>query len=324
MRRPGFPRPIALRCATAWFLGASLVDLTGCSVYGTELLARPGADSPVDADAGDASRESRTDDVAVEAAIPDVGAESPDGEGDETVTDADGVDRADTSVAEVGSETSAPNEGGEADAPGADASGAADSAEGSAVQDAGDGALGTLVFADDFERNTVGQPAAGWTRVGGSGTDWEVATDAGLVFQQDRSLSTTLRFCYAGPVRSGAGSVSARVKVLANGTSSVTTALVCIRYAVNGTAFDCLALEPGVGLQIKTMQGDGPVWPTGVSMGIWYALKLGIDASGMLTAYVDGVTLGSMRPAAAVDNSPIAVGTQSAEAAFDDVVLTTP
>src|SRR5262249_29524965 len=154
-----------------------------------------------------------------------------------------------------------------------------------------------------------------WTRVNGSSTDWEIAPDTSLVFRQDRSLSTTLRVCYAGPPTTGASTVSARVKVIANGTSGVTTAMLCLRMNALASAFDCLALEPGVGLQVKTSQGDSPVWMTGVSMGIWYALRLSLDTSGMLRAYLDGVLLGAVRPATEVDNAPIGIATQQAEAA---------
>ena len=88
--------------------------------------------------------------------------------------------------------------------------------------------------------------------------------------------------------------------------------------------YHCLGLEPGVGLQIKSGVESGPVWSTGISMGIWYNLKLSIDASGLLTGYLDGNLLGSFRPATVIRTSDIAVATLSAEAAFDDVVLTVP
>jgi hypothetical protein len=298
-------------------------------VYSTDLLPSAGDDASIDAggDAAEAPSEVRGADDVADGARPDISVEMPDTAGDVTPVDSASADTADASVRSDVVESSAAAETGVVDAPGAetnDATGTDGARDASDGGDSGDAGVGTVVFVDDFERNLVGMSATGWTRIGGSATDWEVAADTGLVFQQDRSLSTTLRLCYAGPSRSGAGSVSARVKVLGNGTSSVPTALLCLRYAINGSGYECLGLEPGVGLQIKTLAGDGPVWPTGVSMNLWYGLKLSLDASGMLSAYVDGTLLGTFRPAAAVDYSPVAVGTQSALAAFDDVVLTTP
>jgi hypothetical protein len=233
--------------------------------------------------------------------------------------EADGGDDASHADAKAGIDADATSgmvvEGGSVD-DGAKGARDADSMTGS---DAG----GTVLFSDNFENHAVGVQAAGWTRVGGSANDWVVASESSHVFVQANSPSSTIRFCHAGPLTSGAANISARTKVTLIGTSGITTAMVCIRYAASGD-YHCLGLEPGIGLQIKTNQGDGPVWPAGIAIGTWYQLRLGVDASGLLSAYLDGNLMGTFRPATSIGSGDVAVSTQSAEAAFDDVVLTSP
>jgi hypothetical protein len=146
-------------------------------------------------------------------------------------------------------------------------------------------------------------------------------------FRQDQATSSTMRFCYAGPTISGAATVSARAKILLNGSSGATTGMVCVRYAVSGGAFECLALEPP-GLRIKTSGGDGgplslPMSMT-VTIGTSYNIALSVDATGLLRAYAGGSLLGTFQSPVSIPSGVVAVGTQSAEAAFDDVVLTVP
>jgi len=184
---------------------------------------------------------------------------------------------------------------------------------------------GTVVFSDNFEGDAVGMQAAGWNRVGGSDGDWEVATDMTRDFRQDHAQSSTFRLCYAGPTISGAATVLARAKILLSGSSGATTGMVCVRYAVSGGAFQCLALEPP-GLRIKTSGGDGQLLslPVAVAVGTSYNVALSVDATGLLRAYAGGSLLGSFQSPVSVPSGVVAVATQSAEAAFDDIVLTVP
>jgi hypothetical protein len=123
-----------------------------------------------------------------------------------------------------------------------------------------------------------------------------------------------------------AETVTARVKITATGSSGTTTAMVCVRYpSGGGTPYACLALEQGVGAQIKVGSGgDGPMWPTTVALGTWYDVKLTVDASGALTAYVDSVMLGVFMPSTSIASGVVAIATQSSEAEFDDVVVSEP
>jgi hypothetical protein len=168
--------------------------------------------------------------------------------------------------------------------------------------------------------------AAGWTRYGGSNGDWSVAKDGSQVFAQNHAMSSTLRVCYAGPVVSVPETVEARVKITAVGSSGTTTAMVCVRYPSGGGApYACLALEESLGAQIKVGSGnDGPLWPTTITVGTWYDVKLSVDASGALTAYVAGTMLGVFMPTTSIAGGVIAIGTQSAEAEFDDIAVTEP
>jgi hypothetical protein len=170
-------------------------------------------------------------------------------------------------------------------------------------------------------------PASGWKRVGGSQGDWTVIKDTTQVLAQNGSTSSTPRYCYAGPVLTVPATVTAKVKITAAGSSGTRTAMVCVRYpSAGGTPYACLALEVGVGAQIKTggSSNDGPMWPTTVSLGTWYDVKLTVDASGAFTGYVDGTMLGVFMPTTAIASGVVAVATQSSEAEFDDVVLTDP
>ena len=128
---------------------------------------------------------------------------------------------------------------------------------------------------------------------------------------------------------SGATSVTAQAKVLALGSSGTTTALVCVRYAGGATGdYQCLGLEPGVGAQILVRNGgtvtSGPVWATTIAVGTYYAVKLSVTAAGALSASIGGTTLGTYTPPTAVASGYAAVATQSAEAAFDNLVVTRP
>jgi hypothetical protein len=170
----------------------------------------------------------------------------------------------------------------------------------------------------------------GWTRVGGSDGDWEVLAETSNVFAQDHASSSTFRLCYAngavGAPWSGPTSVSARVKILSAGSSGTTTAFLCLGYD-SGSNYACLALEP-TGVQIRMNAGgsptNGPLWPAAVAIGTWYDLKLSMDTTGSLSAYLGASLLGSYTPPSAITRGYVAVATQSSQAAFDTVMVTQP
>jgi hypothetical protein len=189
------------------------------------------------------------------------------------------------------------------------------------------------VYCDNFESDTAGAMAAGWTREGGSAGDWQVIADATKAFAQNHALSSTFRLCYAsgatGAPWSGATSVTAQVKVLSLGSSGTTTALVCVRYTGGATGdYQCLAIEPGVGAQIQVRSGgavtSGPVWATTIAVGTYYTVTLSVTAAGALSATLGGTALGTYTPTTAVASGYVAIATQSAEAAFDNLVVTQP
>jgi hypothetical protein len=172
---------------------------------------------------------------------------------------------------------------------------------------------------------------AGWTRVGGSDGDWDVIGGASRALAQDHAQSSTLRLCYAsgaaGAPWRGALSVSAQVRVLLAGSSGTTDTLVCPRFAVAGD-YHCLVLQPGFGARVRTRIGgattEGPPWPATLTIGATYAVRVSIDAAGGVSASLGGSALGTVTPAGLVGAGVAAVGTQSAEAAFDDLVVTRP
>jgi hypothetical protein len=195
---------------------------------------------------------------------------------------------------------------------------------------AGGGTTATVLFSDDFEGETSGSTApAGWTRSGGSSGDWTIATDGTQVMEQNNSTSSTARTQYAtgasGAPWSGAISVAARVKLIAEGSSSQ-AALVCARY-MNSSNSVCAALVP-TGVQIQTVVGGSAaasaVFPSTVATGTWYDVKVGVDASGVVSASLGGTVVGTYTPASAPASGYAALGTSSTKAAFDDVVVTRP
>ena len=198
-----------------------------------------------------------------------------------------------------------------------------------------DGGVGScpagITYCNDFERDTAGAMPAGWTRVGGSDGDWQVLLDTSNVFAQNHASSSTFRLCYPnvapGAPWSGATTVSARVKLLAAGSSGVSTALLCLGYDA-GRTYACLALEQGSGARIRMNAGaspvDGPLWPTAIAIGVWYDVRLGMAPSGELSAYLGGTLLGSYTPTSMITGGYVAVATQSSQAAFDTVMVTQP
>ena len=184
------------------------------------------------------------------------------------------------------------------------------------------------VYCDDFEMDALAMLPIGWTRLGGSTGDWAVTTDATKVLGQLASTSATLRLCYAsaaaGAPWSGATSISAQVKITATGSGGP-AALVCLR-TTNTSNYDCLALAPG-GVQIQTRvagtAGNSPLFAATVVVGTPYAVKLSVDATGVLSAYLGGVLRGTYTPAALASGFA-AVGTTSINAWFDNIAVTQP
>jgi len=192
---------------------------------------------------------------------------------------------------------------------------------------------GGVSYCNDFERDLAGSMPVGWTRVGGSDGDWQVFLDGSNVFAQNHASSSTFRLCYpngaVGAPWTGATTVSARVKILLSGSSGITTALLCMGYrAGSGGNYACLTLEPGSGARIRINAGssptDGPLWPAPITVGTWYDVKISMDASGALSAYLGGALLGTYMPPTALAGGYVAVATQSSQAAFDNVIVTQP
>jgi hypothetical protein len=192
------------------------------------------------------------------------------------------------------------------------------------------GAPATVLFSDDFEDQTAGSTTpTDWTRSGGSSGDWAIATDGTQVLRQNGATSSTLRTEHtsgaSGAPWTGAASASARVKMIATGTSGTPMAMVCVRYADSGNYY-CAALVP-TGVQIRAVVGgsaaQSAVFPANVAIGTWYDVKISVDAAGLLTATLGSATMGTYDPGNVASGFG-AVGTISMEAAFDNFVVTRP
>ncbi len=203
----------------------------------------------------------------------------------------------------------------------------------------GDGAMGmggagggSVVFSDNFESYAIAatQPPT-WTRLGGSGGDYQIILDGSQVLTQNRTATgTTYRSCYAsgalGAPWSNAATVSAQVKVTAIGTTP--TALLCVRYTA-GNAGYCLALLPNLGAQIQVRAADvasssSAVTTMPIAVGTQYNVQISVDPAGVLSGSVNGLVVGPFTPGTAIASGFVGVATQMATATFDNVVVTQP
>jgi hypothetical protein len=127
----------------------------------------------------------------------------------------------------------------------------------------------------------------------------------------------------------GATTASADVKLLAISGSGNPSARVCLRFTDTSNSY-CLALlsAGGGGAQIQaTVAGNltsSAVFATPIAVGTWLRVSLAVDAAGTLSARVGGATLGTFTPTATLASGRAALGTQSAQAAFDNVLVTQP
>jgi hypothetical protein len=191
---------------------------------------------------------------------------------------------------------------------------------------------GTVVFSDNFESYTVAatQPPT-WTRLGGSGGDYQIILDGSQVLTQNKTATgTTYRSCYAsgapGAPWSNATTVSAQVKVTAIGTTP--TALLCVRYTT-GNAGYCLALLPNLGAQIQVRAADvasssSAVATMPIAVGTQYNVQISVDTAGVLSGSVNGMAVGPFTPGTAIASGFVGVATQMATSTFDNVVVTQP
>ena len=202
---------------------------------------------------------------------------------------------------------------------------------GSAGTTGSGGATGTVLYSEDFESESVGATTvAGWSRTGGSGGDWVIATDGTKVLQQNGATSTTVRIQAltgagaSGAPWTGAVTASARVKLIMAGSSGQ-AALLCVRYNDTSNRY-CAALVPN-GVQIQTSvggsAGQSAVFTAAVTTGTFYDLRISVDASNLLTVFLGGTSRGTFMPGA-MANGTVAIGTASMEAAFDNISVTRP
>ncbi len=200
--------------------------------------------------------------------------------------------------------------------------------------DAGLGGAGGCagVYCDNFESYAVGTQPPAWTRTGGSAGDWAIITDGTQALAQNHAQSSTFRACYSSPGQAapltGPTTISAQAKIILNGSSSPTTALVCVRYTTANDA-DCLALMAGSGAQLQLRSGQtissaSALFPVTITVGTQYNVRVSVDAAGALSASLDGMMLGPFTPTSAIASGFVGVATQSAEATFDNVVVTQP
>lgn len=191
------------------------------------------------------------------------------------------------------------------------------------------------VFCDNFESYPLGDAPSSWRSVGGLSTDWSIMNDASQALVQAQ-INGTFRLSYPASAPTapwtGATTISAQVKLQQDGTDGTPSAFVCVRYVPGiGGDYYCLTIQRLVGAgaaRIRTRIGgtliDGPLWNMPIALGVWYDVRLRIDAAGTLTAFVGGTLLGTYAPAAISAPSFVAVATQYVRAEFDNIVVTRP
>lgn len=158
---------------------------------------------------------------------------------------------------------------------------------------------GSTLLSDDFEADTVGAPAAGWSPVSGQ---WAVAVDGTQVLKQSDTNTATAKSIHAGSSAWTDYSVVAQIKPgsAATGTSNVLAA----RYIDDNNAYS-LILKDGTSWYFgRKVNG---VWTTlgngakAYNTSTWYTFE--IDVSGKnLTAFLNGTKL------AAVTDSTFSAG----------------
>ena len=185
------------------------------------------------------------------------------------------------------------------------------------------------VYCDDFEADTVGGMPNGWTRIGGSAGDWATVAMGSKFFEQNVALSLTLRAGIAtgasGAPWSGAITATADIELLALGTNSAPAAMICPRF-VDLSNYYCLALMP-TGVQIQTKVNgnatNSAIFPQAINTGSINMVRLSLGAGGVLSATLNNSVRGTLTPTALASGFA-AVVTTSAEAAFDNIVVSQP
>jgi hypothetical protein len=216
---------------------------------------------------------------------------------------------------------------------GSDGDGAGAGGNGAGGAGVGGAGGGTVVFSDNFESYTLNAQPPTWTRTGGSAGDWAIISDGTQALAQNHAQSSTFRAEYSsgatgGAPWSGATTLSVQVKVTLNGSSSPTVALACVRYTAANDAY-CLALMPAMGAQLQVRNGQtvgsaSALFPVTITVGTQYNVQISVDGAGMLSASLNGMALGTLMPGNAIASGFVGVATQSAEATFDNVVVTQP
>jgi hypothetical protein len=74
----------------------------------------------------------------------------------------------------------------------------------------------------------------------------------------------------------------------------------------------------------QTVNSGSALFPVTITVGTQYNVQISVDGSGLLSASLDGTVLGTLMPGNAIASGFVGVATQSAEATFDNVVVTQP
>jgi hypothetical protein len=173
----------------------------------------------------------------------------------------------------------------------------------------------------DFES---GMPT-GWIADTVNGNWGVIADGAGKVYQQ-QLIDSTLSLAIGGKINWADQVVETKVKFV-DFSSTSALVYVCVRYQ-NDDAYYFVALKADGSLKIrKRVDGstdDLAAYKSNVPIvkGAWHTLGLAAVGT-MLIAKYDGVPV-AMAPDTALATGGIALGTQNAIAAFDDVRVTPP
>ena len=127
----------------------------------------------------------------------------------------------------------------------------------------------------------------------------------------------------AGPVLSGATSMTAQVKLVALGAATSRNGLPPLlehqQLLLRGPRPDRRAIKT----MVNGTAAQSAIFAATVATGTWYNLKLSVDASAVLSATLGTTVVGTYTPAALASGSA-AVATASMTAEFDSVVYSQP
>ena len=182
-------------------------------------------------------------------------------------------------------------------------------------------AVGTVLYSDDFESDTVGSLPAGWTIE--TGTTWTVQVDGSNVLEQTSSSNTPLYGIYAGDPTWTDYSLSASVKPGPGSTSYSTSVVAIDGRRQDANNFYTLLVKNGNAWYLgKKVSGNFTTLASGstsYNTTTWYTWTLTMTGT-TISASINGTTLATVTDSAFASGN-IGFKTHN-QSEYDTIVVT--